>query len=37
MTWIGWLAIGLMAAILVLDWLIVMGTDPKKWKGGRKQ
>ena len=20
MTWIGWLAIGLMAAILVLDW-----------------
>ena len=37
MTWIGWLAAGLIVAMLVLDWLIVMGADPKKWKGGRKQ
>lgn len=37
MTWIGWLAVGLIAAVFILDWVIVMGTDPKRWKGGRKQ
>ena len=37
MTWIGWTVAGVVLAFLVLDWLIVMGTDPKKWKGGRKQ
>ena len=36
MSWIGWAAIGLAVAIFVIDWLIVMGSDPRKWKGGRK-
>ena len=22
--------------LLAVDWVIVMGTDPKKWKGGEK-
>ena len=27
--------IGAAAAIFVIDWLIVMGADPRKWKGGK--
>jgi hypothetical protein len=33
----GWLiaVICVAAVIFVMDWLIVMGADPKKWKGGK--
>lgn len=37
MTLAGWIVIGLIAALLVLDWLIVMGTDPRRWKGGKNR
>ena len=30
----GWIVIGVMVVIGVADWIIVMGTDPRKWKGG---
>ena len=30
----GWIVIGVMAVMFVVDWLIVMGTNPRKWKGG---
>lgn len=33
----GWIIIALIAAVLVIDWFIVMGTDPRKWKGGGKK
>lgn len=36
MTWWIWAAVGVTVAILVIDWLIVMGADPRRWKGGRK-
>jgi len=36
MSWIWWVVILAIAAGFVIDWLIVMGPDPKKWKGGRK-
>jgi hypothetical protein len=36
MTWWIWAAVGVMAAILMIDWLIVMGKDPRGWKGGKK-
>ena len=25
------------AVLLIIDWFIVMGFDPKKWKGGEKK
>ena len=37
MEWWIWAAIGAAAVMLVIDWLIVMGADPKKWKGSKKQ
>ena len=30
----GWIVIGVMAVMFVVDWLIVMGTNPRRWKGG---
>lgn len=36
MSWWIWAAVGLMAAIMLGAWLIVMGMDPHEWKGGRK-
>ena len=31
-----WIVIAVLVFIaLVADWLIVMGTNPKKWKGGK--
>ena len=32
----GWIVIGVMTVIGVLDWFIVMGTCPRNWKGGDK-
>ena len=36
MEWWIWAAIGAAVVMLAIDWLIVMGADPKKWKGSRK-
>ena len=33
MSWIWWVAIILGVAMLVIDWIIVMGADPRRWKG----
>jgi hypothetical protein len=32
--WMVWIIIGAIIAALIIDWFIVMGPDPKKWKGG---
>ena len=34
MAWYWWAAIVIAVCVLVADWLIVMGADPRKWKGG---
>ena len=34
MNWTEWIIIGAIIAALIIDWFIVMGPDPKKWKGG---
>jgi hypothetical protein len=34
--WWVWVLIGAAAVLLIADWLIVMGADPRKWKGGMK-
>ena len=34
MAWWVWLIIGVAAVSIAVDWLIVMGADPRKWKGG---
>lgn len=34
MTWVGWLVVGVAVAGFVIDWLVVMGADPRRWKGG---
>ena len=31
-----WIIIGAIIVALIIDWFIVMGFDPKKWKGGEK-
>ena len=37
MAWWTWVLIVLAVAVLAADWLIVMGADPRKWKGGRRE
>ena len=38
MEWWIWAAIGAAVVLMMaVDWIIVMGTDPKKWKGSKKQ
>ena len=37
MAWWIWAVIGIAAAFLIADWLIVMGADPRKWKGGGQE
>lgn len=36
MTLIGWIGIGVIIACFVINAVIVMGPDPRKWKGGPK-
>ena len=36
MDWWIWVVIIGAAIFLVVDWFIVMGADPKRWKGGGK-
>lgn len=33
--WI-WVVIIIAVIMLAVDWVIVMGRDPRKWKGGEK-
>lgn len=37
MSWWGWCLVAAAIVVLIADWLIVMGADPKKWKGGRRE
>ena len=37
MAWWVYVLIVLAVAVLAADWLIVMGADPRKWKGGRRE
>ena len=34
MEWWIWVIIAVMTIIIIIDWFIVMGADPRKWKGG---
>ena len=34
MTLIVWILLGIILAAIVCSWIIVMGPDPRKWKGG---
>jgi len=34
--WWFWVMIGVMIVCLIADWLIVMGADPRRWKGGKR-
>ena len=36
MSWVFWISVGIYVLILIVNWIIVMGRDPKKWKGGTK-
>ena len=36
MAWWVWLIIILTAVFLIVDWFIIMGIDPRSWKGGGK-
>ncbi len=36
MEWWIWAAVIAATVMLVIDWIIVMGVDPKKWKGKQK-
>ena len=33
MSWWDWAIAGSVVAIIIIDWLIVMGADPRRWKG----
>ena len=35
MPWWLWLVIILTGIFLIVDWFIIMGTDPREWKGGK--
>lgn len=37
MDWWIWAAAAIAVAFLLIDWIIVMGIDPRKWKGGGKK
>ena len=36
MDWWIWAVAIIAAVMLLIDWVIVMGLDPRKWKGGEK-
>jgi len=31
-----WIIFGMLAVAMIINWYIVMGPDPRKWKGGKK-
>ena len=37
MAWWTWVLIVAAVVVMAADWMIVMGADPKKWKGGRRE
>ena len=37
MTWWIWAVVIVAAVFLVVDWVIVMGADPRGWKGDGKR
>ena len=37
MEWWIWVAIAVAAVMLAINWIIVMGMDPRKWKGGKNE
>lgn len=36
MDWWIWVAAGIAAVFLLIDWLIIRGADPRKKEGGKK-
>lgn len=36
MAWWVWTTI-IVAIVLAVDWLVVMGADPRRWKGGGRK
>ena len=37
MEWWIWALIGSAVLLIIVDWIIVMGADPRKWKGGMRE
>ena len=37
MAWWTWVLIVVAVAVMAVDWLIVLGTNPRKWKGGKDE
>jgi len=37
MSWWVWTLIGGAAVLLIVDWIIVMGVNPREWKGGMRE
>jgi len=35
--WWIWVVIVLSVFVLAVDWVIVMGADPRRWKGGMRE
>lgn len=35
MSWIWWVVIAVAVVMLAIDFLIIGGADPRKWKGGK--
>lgn len=36
MTTVAWIVLGIVLVGLISSWVIVMGVDPRRWKGGKK-
>ena len=36
MPWWVWVIIGVVAVFMAVDWIVVMGADPRRWKGGKQ-
>ena len=34
--WWAWMIIGIIIVFMAVDWVVVMGADPRRWKGGKK-
>lgn len=33
MPWWGWVIIGVMAVCTAVDWIVIMGVNPRRWRG----
>jgi len=36
MAWYWWALIVVFAVAFAIDWVIVLGTNPRRWKGGNR-